>query len=129
MIRYYLSANVRLLRYNVCILGGAGNHSRPQIADDIVSAILKTRASAHNPAVYWSREEQQRRLEEAFQKWAARGVWNLAAAKVSAYCGSPSGIVLSLTRTFPDAQGADEAREERLSNASAQRCSIGRQPG
>ncbi|EIW51483.1 uncharacterized protein TRAVEDRAFT_137340 [Trametes versicolor FP-101664 SS1] len=56
-------------------------HSRPHIAEDIVSAILKTRASAHNPGVYWSREEQERQLEEAFQKWAARGVWNLAAAK------------------------------------------------
>lgn len=38
------------------------------------------------------------------------------------------GTIPSLTRTFPDAQGTNEAREERLLNASAKRCSIGRQP-
>ncbi|KAI0667040.1 hypothetical protein C8Q78DRAFT_413566 [Trametes maxima] len=70
-----------LMRYSICILGGAGNHARPEISDDIVSAILKARADKHNPAVYWLRQEQERRLEAVFQKWAARGAWNAAAAK------------------------------------------------
>lgn len=74
---------INCIRYNVCILGGSGNHARPEITNDIVSAILKTRADKFNPAVYWSREEQERRLDKAFKKWAARGVWNSAAAKVS----------------------------------------------
>ncbi|KAI0365886.1 hypothetical protein BV20DRAFT_953305, partial [Pilatotrama ljubarskyi] len=70
-----------LMRYNVCILGGSGNHARSEIADDIVSAILKTRADKYNPAVYWPQDEQERRLEAAYQKWAGRGMWNAAAAK------------------------------------------------
>lgn len=87
---YILTSDVPL-RYNICIHGGAGNHLRPQITEDIVSAILKTRASEYNPAVYWSSEEQERRLEAAFQKWAARGVWNVAATKVSLIPSSHSG--------------------------------------
>ncbi|KAI0673878.1 hypothetical protein C8Q78DRAFT_1186282 [Trametes maxima] len=69
------------MRYSICILGGSGNQARPEISNDIVSAILKTRADKHNPAVYWPREEQEKRLEAAFQKWATQGVWNAAAAK------------------------------------------------
>ncbi|CDO77058.1 hypothetical protein BN946_scf184455.g8 [Trametes cinnabarina] len=71
-----------LMRYSQCILGGSGNSSRTDICNDIVDAILKARADKYNTAVYWPREEQKRRLDAAFQKWAARGMWNALAAKV-----------------------------------------------
>lgn len=90
----------------MCILGGAGNHARPEIADDIVSAVLKTRADKYNPAIYWPREEQEKRLDRAFKKWAARGAWNMAAAKVSS---SNCYLACRLTCTV-DPPGADEAR-------------------
>ncbi|KAI0368260.1 hypothetical protein BV20DRAFT_1037239 [Pilatotrama ljubarskyi] len=71
-----------LMRYNACILGSSSNHARGEITDDIVSAILKSCADKFNPAVYWPHEEQEKQLDAAFQKWAARGAWSAAAAKV-----------------------------------------------
>ncbi|GBE84526.1 hypothetical protein SCP_0605050 [Sparassis crispa] len=39
-------------------------------------------ADKHNRAIYWSREHQQRRLIDAYERWDKHGgVWNAAAAK------------------------------------------------
>jgi hypothetical protein len=46
---------------------------------------LKTRANENGPgpATYWNKEEQEKLLEKAFQRWAKQGnVWSAAAEKV-----------------------------------------------
>lgn len=64
-------------------MGGTKNPHRSEVAHDISGAILKTSAKNNVPAVYWSQEEQEIRLEQAFKKWADRGdVWTAAAQKV-----------------------------------------------
>lgn len=71
------------VRYMICVLGGMKNPVRKEVARSIVDAILKSTASDNAPARYWSKEEQERRLEEAYNKWATRGgVWSVAAEKV-----------------------------------------------
>ena len=68
------------------ILNGAKNPYRNTVAGDIKNAILKTRAEKGIPATYWSQSEQEKRLEEVYQKWSRHGgVWSAAAAKVRAY--------------------------------------------
>ncbi|PIL34267.1 hypothetical protein GSI_03978 [Ganoderma sinense ZZ0214-1] len=62
-----------LRRYMGCVLGGRGNGSRTEIANDITGAVLKTRADKYNPAVYWSSAEQEVRLEGVYNKWAKEG--------------------------------------------------------
>jgi hypothetical protein len=53
------------------------------VAKDITEAIIKTKAVKGTPATYWNREEQIKRLEDAFEKWARKGtVWSAAASKV-----------------------------------------------
>ncbi|KAI1781762.1 hypothetical protein LXA43DRAFT_907796 [Ganoderma leucocontextum] len=69
-----------LRRYMGCVLGGSKNGSRSAIGDEIASAILKTRADKYNPAVYWPREEQERRLDEVYRKWEEEGAWTTAGA-------------------------------------------------
>ncbi|PIL36750.1 hypothetical protein GSI_00439 [Ganoderma sinense ZZ0214-1] len=70
-----------LMRYLVCLVGGSKCPVRQAVAIDIVDAILKSRALPNSPAIYWSKEEQVARLEAAFEKWEAKGVWTAAAAK------------------------------------------------
>ena len=54
------------------------------MAHDLVNAILKTTANKFNRAEYWSRDEQERRLIEVYEKWFNDGtVWTAAAEKVS----------------------------------------------
>ena len=66
------------------ILNGAKNPYRNTVAGDIKNAILKTRAEKGIPATYWSQSEQEKRLEEVYQKWSRHGgVWSAAAVKVS----------------------------------------------
>ncbi len=70
-------------RYMICVLGGMKNPVRKEVARSIVDAILKSTASDQAPARSWSQEEQERRLEEAYNKWVIKGgVWNAAAEKV-----------------------------------------------
>ena len=74
-----------IISYVVVILNGTKNPYRNTVASDIKNAILKTRAEKGTPATYWSRSEQEKRLEEVYQKWSRHGgVWSAAAAKVSA---------------------------------------------
>ncbi|KAG6379441.1 hypothetical protein JVT61DRAFT_11916 [Boletus reticuloceps] len=53
------------------------------VAADITSAVLKKRSVKGSGAEYWSKEEQEQRLEAAFAKWAEKGtVWSAAAMQV-----------------------------------------------
>ncbi len=68
----------------ICVVGGTKNMFRPAVAQDIRDAILKAPANDRVPAVYQNQEDQERRLEEVFEKWARHGgIWTAAAAKVS----------------------------------------------
>ncbi|PIL36291.1 hypothetical protein GSI_01954 [Ganoderma sinense ZZ0214-1] len=73
-----------LRRYMGCVLGGRGNGSRTEIANDITGAVLKTRADKYNPAVYWSSAEQEVRLEGVYNKWAKEGAWTTAGTSTHA---------------------------------------------
>ncbi|PIL26529.1 hypothetical protein GSI_12287 [Ganoderma sinense ZZ0214-1] len=73
-----------LRRYMGCVLGGRGNGSRSEIANDITGAVLKTRADKYNPAVYWSSAEQEVRLEGVYNKWAKEGAWTTTGASTHA---------------------------------------------
>lgn len=55
------------------------------MAHDIVDAILKQRAEGKKQkAQYWSREEQEQRLIEVYNRWSEKGdVWSAATSKVS----------------------------------------------
>ncbi|KAI1781644.1 hypothetical protein LXA43DRAFT_908157 [Ganoderma leucocontextum] len=70
-----------LMRYLICLVGGSKCPVRPEVAHDIVDAILKSRALTNSPAIYWSKDEQETRLETAFKKWEAKGVWTAAGAR------------------------------------------------
>ncbi|PIL26811.1 hypothetical protein GSI_11072 [Ganoderma sinense ZZ0214-1] len=71
-----------IMRYMICVLGGTKNPHRREVAEDIAGAIIKTKAHDGIPARYWSQEEQEERLVEAFKKWVVvGGVWNAAAEK------------------------------------------------
>ncbi|KAI1781716.1 hypothetical protein LXA43DRAFT_907964 [Ganoderma leucocontextum] len=70
-----------LMRYLICLVGGSKCPVRADVARDIVDTVLKCRAREKTPAVYWSKEEQETRLEAAFKKWDAKAVWSAAGAK------------------------------------------------
>ena len=64
-------------------MGGTKNPLRERVAQDIVSAVLKSPATGRTPAVYWDKNEQEVRMEKMYKKWRANGkVWSEAAAKV-----------------------------------------------
>lgn len=61
------------------------NPHRAEVAKDITDAILKSRAKKGTSATYWNKEDQARRLTEAYEKWSEKGgVWSAAAFKVRA---------------------------------------------
>jgi hypothetical protein len=70
-------------RYLIVVVNGTKNPHRSAVAKDITDAILQTRSSKGVSAVYWNKEEQERRLTAAFEKWAQQtDVWSAAAPKV-----------------------------------------------
>ncbi|KAI1785507.1 hypothetical protein LXA43DRAFT_976181 [Ganoderma leucocontextum] len=70
-----------IMRYVVCILGGSKNPHQREVAEDVSNTLIKTRAHDGIPARYWSKDEQEDRMEQAFKKWAAvGGVWSAATA-------------------------------------------------
>lgn len=72
-----------IFSYVVVVLNGTKNPHWNAVAYDIKNAILRTWAEKGVPATYWRQAEQERRLEEAYQKWSHHGgVWSVAAAKV-----------------------------------------------
>ena len=82
VLRYYM-----VCRYVVCILGSSKNPHQRSVGEDISGALIKTKAKDGVPARYWSREEQEERLEAAYMKWVAvGGVWSAAAANVRPSC-------------------------------------------
>ncbi|KAI1782342.1 hypothetical protein LXA43DRAFT_906053 [Ganoderma leucocontextum] len=70
-----------LMRYLICLVGGSKCPVRADVARDIVEAVLKCRARDKTPAIYWSKEEQEVRLEAVFKKWDAKAVWTAAGVK------------------------------------------------
>jgi hypothetical protein len=77
-------------------LGGTKNLHRAEVAKDVVNSILKTRAneSGPGPATYWSKEEQEKLLDAAFQKWAKRGnIWSVASESISKGAQALNGLV------------------------------------
>ncbi|KAL6303302.1 hypothetical protein BKA93DRAFT_818125 [Sparassis latifolia] len=61
-------------RYLICVNNGTKNPYRQDVARDIIDAILKTPAD--------NKEQQEKRLMEAYEKWEEKGgVWSAAAAK------------------------------------------------
>ena len=66
------------------VVNGTKNPYRKEVACDIRDSILREVARSDKPASYWSQEEQEKRLEKAYEKWSTHGkVWSAAAAKVS----------------------------------------------
>jgi hypothetical protein len=72
-----------LERYIAVMLQSNKSPYRGTVAADITGAILKKHAEHGQPAQYWDRAEQERRLMVAFDKWADKGIWSAAAQKVS----------------------------------------------
>ncbi|KAA1480032.1 hypothetical protein DENSPDRAFT_905230, partial [Dentipellis sp. KUC8613] len=71
-----------MMRYMSCIVNGMKNPYRSAVSRDITDAILKTTADKLNRSEYWPQEEQERRLQEAYEKWYRIGnVWNADAAE------------------------------------------------
>ena len=71
-------------RYLAAVLNGMKNPHRSAIAADIRNSVIKSPAQNGKPATYWSQPEQEKRLEEAFDKWMQKGgCWSAAAIKVS----------------------------------------------
>ncbi|KAH9952137.1 hypothetical protein B0H21DRAFT_684053 [Amylocystis lapponica] len=71
-----------MMRYLVCVMNGTRNPLRSAVAQDLVDAILKSKADKHNLATYWSQAEQETRLSAVYEKWLNNGnVWTAAAAK------------------------------------------------
>ncbi|KAF8423457.1 hypothetical protein L210DRAFT_3570273 [Boletus edulis BED1] len=72
-----------IARYVAVILNSGKNTYRAAVAADITNAVLKKRSVKGSGAEYWSKAEQEQRLEAAFTKWAGKGtVWSAAAIQV-----------------------------------------------
>ncbi|THH00509.1 hypothetical protein EW026_g2025 [Hermanssonia centrifuga] len=67
-------------RYAVVILGGKKNPYRSAVINEIVSAVLRSRATKTKPAEYYNRDEQEDNLSAVYKKWSIHGgVWSAAA--------------------------------------------------
>ncbi|KAI0691353.1 hypothetical protein C8T65DRAFT_587252, partial [Cerioporus squamosus] len=74
-----------VFRYLICVVNGTKNPHHAEVAENIVSAIVKSTANGKMPAVYWSQAEQESHLNAVFEKWAKKGkVWTAAAANTHA---------------------------------------------
>ncbi|TFY78545.1 hypothetical protein EWM64_g5465, partial [Hericium alpestre] len=70
-------------RYLVSIVDAKKNPYRLVVAEELRDAILIKGASKEEPARYWTKEEQEEKLNAVYTKWARRGgVWMAAALKV-----------------------------------------------
>ena len=78
-----MALTVHLTRFLAVIVNGTKNPHRAEVAKDITDAILKKCAANGRGAKYWTKEEQARRLQHAFEKWLRKsGVWSAAASQV-----------------------------------------------
>ena len=65
------------------MLKGTKNAFYREVGKDVVDAILIKRAEKGQPAEYFKKEEQENKLEAAYEKWSKKGgVWSQAASKV-----------------------------------------------
>ncbi|CAA7261854.1 unnamed protein product [Cyclocybe aegerita] len=70
-------------RYGSVLINGARNPYRSQVLLDIRNSIIKQPAGKNGPAKYWEKDEQEERLEHAFEKWLKHGnIWLTQASKV-----------------------------------------------
>lgn len=70
-------------RYLCTVVGDTKNRFRSQVGQDIREAFLEKPADAEGPAIYWSKEDQERKLKAAYQKWSDHGnVWSAASPAV-----------------------------------------------
>lgn len=69
--------------YLVAVLQGTNNPHYSQIAKDVRDAILRKPAGNGELAKYWTKEQQEVKIEAAYTKWAAKGAWLAAAQNVS----------------------------------------------
>ncbi|TFY78099.1 hypothetical protein EWM64_g5914 [Hericium alpestre] len=66
-----------IMRYQVAIINSTKNPYRLAVAQDLHDAILIKGASKEELAKYWSKEEQEVKLEAVYNKWArCSSVWH-----------------------------------------------------
>ncbi|KAF9475045.1 hypothetical protein BDN70DRAFT_814702 [Pholiota conissans] len=71
-----------IMRYASAVFGGMKNPYRAEVIADMRSAIVKVSAQPNRPASYWTKEEQEVKVIEAYNKWIMRGAWSNAASKI-----------------------------------------------
>ena len=80
-------------RYITVILNLQKIMYRVAIAADITNMILKKHSVKGSDVEYWSKEEQEQKLEAAFVKWSEKGtVWSAAAMQVSSLFALPPNL-------------------------------------
>jgi hypothetical protein len=81
----YLRTNSDVIRsrYLAAIINGLNNPYRAAVAADIRNAVLKVSASKDVPAQYWTKEEQETKVRQVYEKYSQMGgVWSAAAHTV-----------------------------------------------
>ncbi|KAJ6484175.1 hypothetical protein C8R45DRAFT_931628 [Mycena sanguinolenta] len=74
-----------MMRYLAAILNGVNNPYRAAVAAEIRNAVLKRPANKGVPAQYWTKEEQEMKVCEVYDKYSQLGgVWSAAAQAVHA---------------------------------------------
>ncbi|KAJ7635469.1 hypothetical protein DFH06DRAFT_675131 [Mycena polygramma] len=72
-----------MMRYLAAIINGVNNPHRGEVAAAIRNALLKNSASKGVLAKYWTKEEQESKMREVYDKYSRRGgVWSAAAHAV-----------------------------------------------
>jgi hypothetical protein len=57
----------------IVIINDTKNPHQSTVTKDITDAILKTHAAGDVLVMYWSKEEQESRLQAAYRKWLKKG--------------------------------------------------------
>ncbi|KAJ6497153.1 hypothetical protein C8R47DRAFT_1212691 [Mycena vitilis] len=72
-----------MIRYLAAIINGVNNPHRGEVAAAIRNALLKNSASKGVLAKYWTKEEQESKMREMYDRFSRRGsVWSAAAHAV-----------------------------------------------
>ena len=80
-------------RYIAIIINSQRNMYQVAVAADITNVILRKHSVKGSGAEYWSKEEQEQKLEAAFAKWIEkRMVWSGAVMQVSLQLSSSSSL-------------------------------------
>ncbi|KAG0697389.1 hypothetical protein DFH29DRAFT_878740 [Suillus ampliporus] len=71
-----------IMRYAATVLNSSRNPCQKEVVAEISACILKKHAQGKNPAEYWDRHEQEKRLSDTFEKWSTEGmVWSAGACR------------------------------------------------